>query len=136
MSNSWYHAKSAAAKWGGTPEDYYPIEAFIDSSKETMGDVRHRAMYHHTLGVFLCERIFGTTITVLKKNGTGTILVPVREIAEQHIVEDLGYIPTPSDWLRQMGIQGWMGGKVHRFVGREQLLNTAVITSTDTKENT
>lgn len=130
MSNSWYHAKSAAAKWGGTPEDYYAIECFIDGSKESMGDVRHRALYHHTMGVFLCERIFGTTITVAKKNGHGTVEVPVREIAEQHIVEDLGYIPSPSEWLKLLPIQGWMGGKVHRFVGREELLHADVTNNT------
>ena len=26
--------------------------------------------------------------------------IPVKVIAEQHIEEDCGYIPTPQDWLR------------------------------------
>ena len=99
MSNSWHHAVSASHKWGGTPHDYLKIEEFIDGSKAAMGDVRHRALYHHTAGVFLVERIFGPTITIVKRNGTGTYEVPTREIAERHIVEDLGYIPSPSDWL-------------------------------------
>lgn len=126
MSNTFYHAQSAARHWGGTPEDYYEIEKFIDSSKEVMGDVRHRALYHHTQGVFLCEKLFGTTIEVAKRNGTGTLLVPVREIAERHIVEDCGYIPSPSDWLTKMELQGWMGGKRHTFVGREDLLTKSI----------
>lgn len=124
MSNSWYHAQSAARRWGGSPEDYLPIEEFIDGSKESFGDVRHRALYHHTAGVWLCQKVFGTTITVERKHGE--IQVPVREIAEQHIVEDLGYIPSPGDWLNHMNIQGWMGGKQHRFVGREELLTINV----------
>lgn len=124
MSNSWYHAQSAARHWGGNPSDYLPIEEFIDGSKQSFGDVRHRALYHHTQGVWLCQQVFGTTITVMRKHGE--IHVPVREIAERHIVEDLGYIPSPGDWLKNMNIQGWMGGKRHRFVGREELLNTTL----------
>ena len=124
MSNSWYHAQSAARHWGGAAEDYLPIEEFIDGSKQSFGDVRHRALYHHTQGVWLCQQVFGKTITVQRRHGE--IQVPVREIAERHIVEDLGYIPSPGDWLKNMNIQGWMGGKQHRFVGREELLNTTI----------
>lgn len=122
--NSFHHARSAAHHWGGKPEDYLPIEEFIDGSKQSFGDVRHRAMYHHTQGVWLCQRIFGTTITVQKNHGS--VEVPVREIAERHILEDLGRIPSPGDWLNQMGIQGWMSGAQHKFVGREELFNTTV----------
>lgn len=126
MSNSWHHAVSASHKWGGTPEDFLPIEEFIDGSKSTMGDVRHRALRHHTHGVFLVEQVFGPTITITKKNGTGTYQVPTREIAERHIVEDLGRIPSPSDWLECMNIQPWMGGRITKFVGREHLLTTTI----------
>lgn len=126
MSNSYYHAKSAAHKWGGTPEDYLPIEEFIDASKQAHGDVRHRALYHHTLGVWLCQQVFGTTLVIEKRNGTGTVEIPVREIAERHIVEDLGYIPAPSDWLNHMNISPWMGGHRNRYVGREDFLTTVI----------
>ena len=126
MSNSYHHAVSASRKWGGTPADYLPIEEFIDGSKQAMGDVRHRALYHHTLGVFLVEAVFGPTITIAKKNGTGTYEVPTREIAERHIVEDLGRIPSPSDWLGCMNIQPWMGGRVTKFYGREHMLTTTI----------
>lgn len=102
--NSWFHAKSAAHKWGGEPEDYLPIESFIDSSKQVIGDPRHRSLYHHTLGTYLCERIFGTTITV------GRTQVPVRLIAERHIIEDLGWLPSPADYIEGMPIKNWMSG--------------------------
>ena len=122
MSNSYHHAVSASHKWGGTPADYLPIEEFIDGSKQAMGDVRHRALYHHTLGVWLVEQVFGPTVTITKRNGTGTYEVPTREIAERHIVEDLGRIPSPSDWLERLPIQPWMGGRLSRYVGREDFL--------------
>jgi hypothetical protein len=106
VSNTWYHAVSAAKRWGGEPEDYYAIEQFIDSSKEIIGDVRHRSMYHHTGGVFLCQRLFGTTITTQAGRR-----VPVRLIAEQHVEEDCGWIPSPVHWIKEMGIVPWMGGR-------------------------
>ena len=62
--NSWHHAQSAARKWGGVADEYIDIEEFIDSSKKIIGDVRHRSMYHHTAGVWLCQEIFGRTIAV------------------------------------------------------------------------
>ena len=107
--NSWHHAKAAAKRWGGKPEDYAEIESFIDSSKQHLGDVRHRALYHHTAGVFLCRRIFGEVITVQRENG-GIVEVPVRRIAEEHILEDLGWIPSPNDYWAGMPIRPWMSG--------------------------
>lgn len=108
--NSWYHAQSCARKWGGTAEDYLAIHQFIDSSKQIIGDVRHRSLYHHTAGVYLCERIFGVTITVGRKQ------IPVRLIAERHIIEDLGWLPSPADYLDGMPIATWMGGKQTKTV--------------------
>lgn len=108
--NSWFHAVSCSKKWGGEPEEYYPIHAFIDSSKRTIGDVRHRALYHHTEGIFLCERLFGTKLTL-----GGGRRVPVREIAELHVLEDLGWLPNPADYIvKNMSLATWMGGKQHR----------------------
>jgi hypothetical protein len=114
--NSWYHAVSASRKWGGTPQDYLPIEEFIDSSKQVIGDVRHRSVYHHTLGVFLCERIFGKTVTV------GHVEVPVRLIAERHILEDLGWLPSPQDYIEGMPLKPWMSGSQKKEVPLSHLL--------------
>lgn len=114
--NSWYHAQSCARKWGGTPEDYLPVHEFIDSSKQVIGDCRHRALYHHTLGVFLCERIFGKTLTV------GRVQVPVRLIAERHVLEDLGWLPSPADYIDGMPIKPWMSGAQRKTVPLSTLL--------------
>ena len=114
--NSWYHAKSAAHKWGGKPEDYIEIEEFIDSSKKIVGDVRHRSMYHHTQGVWLCQELFGRTIKI------GKTEVPVRLIAEQHIIEDLGWLPSPADYIKNMELRTWMGGKQKKTIPLEDIL--------------
>ena len=123
--NSYHHAVSAARKWGGTPDDYIEIEELIDSSKKILGDVRHRSMYHHTEGVWLCQRIFGRTITVAKANGHGTVEVPVRLIAERHVIEDLGWLPSPADYIKGMPIEPWMSGSQRKELPLSHLLKGA-----------
>lgn len=116
--NSWHHAQSAARKWGGEPEQYVAIEEFIDSSKKIIGDVRHRSMYHHTAGVWLCQEVFGRTISV----GERGIEVPVRLIAERHILEDLGWLPSPKDYIDGMTIRPWMSGAQRKELPLSHLL--------------
>lgn len=118
--NSWHHAQSAARKYGGDPEDYIAIEEFIDSSKEIIGDVRHRSMYHHTAGIFLCQKIFGRVIKV----GDRGIEVPVRLIAERHIIEDLGWIPSPVDYIKVMDVLPWMSGSQRKVLPVSHLLKS------------
>lgn len=105
--NSYYHAVSSVKKWGGTTDDYIDVHEFIDSSKKIIGDVRHRSLYHHTEGVWLCQRIFGRVITL-----EGGRAVPVRLVAERHIQEDLGWLPSPKDYIDGMVLKQWMGGAV------------------------
>lgn len=90
-------------KWGGVPEDYQAIHDWFDDTKATFADFRHRALKHHSLGIFWCEEEFGTTI----ENGDGK-QVPVRLIAEQHVREDCGRIPSVQDWLSHLAPQPWM----------------------------
>ena len=103
MAHPYHHAVSTARKWGGKPEDYQAVHDWFDETKAHFADFRHRAMRHHSEGIFLCERIFGTTIT----NSEGA-KVPVRIIGEQHVREDLGRIPTIADWLKNLQPQAWM----------------------------
>jgi hypothetical protein len=67
------------------------------------GDFRHRALRHHTQGIFECERVFGQTIA-----NSGGREIPVRWVAEQHVIEDLGFLPTLSDWLSCIQPKPWM----------------------------
>lgn len=111
MSTSFFHARSSVRMWGGTETDYEHVHEWIDESKKTLGDIRHRALRHHTLGVWEAQQIFGVTITTSKGRQ-----VAVREIAERHIIEDLGWLPTPADWLKELPISAWMGGRQRRSV--------------------
>jgi hypothetical protein len=103
------HAKSSAAKYGGQPEDYLVVHDLMDSSKAALADVRHRALFHSAFGIFMVEKIIGTTLT----NSDGR-KVSVRDIAEQHVMEDLGFIPTVETWFKNMSIEPWMHGAVHK----------------------
>lgn len=100
------HAKSSAKKWGGIPEDYMPIHDFMDSSKAALPDVRHRAILHSSFGIYIVEKVFGTHF----KNSDGKD-VSTRDIAEQHVLEDLKFIPTLDKWFATMQIEDWMTGK-------------------------
>ena len=106
MAHPWKHAQSSAQRFGGKPDDYLPIHTWFDESKAVLADFRHRALRHHTEGIFLCEKIFGVAIT----NSEGKE-IPVRYIGEQHVKEDLGRIPTAQDWLTQIKPERWMYGQ-------------------------
>jgi hypothetical protein len=103
MAHPFHHAQSSARKYGGKPEDYVAIHSWFDESKAFMADFRHRALRHHAEGIFMAERIFGVTIT----NSEGKV-VPVRFIGEQHVKEDMGWIPSVNDWLQNLMPQPWM----------------------------
>jgi len=103
MAHPLYHAESSARKYGGKPEDYLPLHNWFDQSKSYHADFRHRALRHHAEGIFLCETIFGVAI----KNSDNR-MVPVRFIGEQHVKEDLGFIPSAADWLKNIQPKAWM----------------------------
>jgi hypothetical protein len=103
MAHPYHHAVSSAKKYGGEPHEYLALHQFLDASKAHMADFRHRALRHHSEGIFLLQDFFGTT-TVLS---TGRVL-PVRFIGEQHVLEDLGRIPTVADWLGRIQPESWM----------------------------
>jgi hypothetical protein len=132
MANPWHHAVSSARKWGGVPEDYLPVHEWFDETKAWCPDFRHRAIRHHSEGIFEAMKVFGTTVTLSTCAKCGRIrgseldlatderclgsnphdfmpkLIPVRWIGEQHVQEDLGHIPTAADWLRRLTAEPWM----------------------------
>jgi hypothetical protein len=103
MANPYHHALSSVKRWGGKIEDYIDIHNWFDASKAHFADYRHRALRHHSEGIFQCEREFGVAI----KNSDGR-MVPTRWIGEQHVKEDLGIIPSLQDWLSCIQPQRWM----------------------------
>jgi hypothetical protein len=105
MSNAYIHAERSAKKWGGEPEDYLTIHKWFDQVKSHLGDNRHRVVLHNAWGIHLAVEVFGDFIT----NGAGH-RVFVKEIGEQHVLEDLGFIPSLSDCLAGLKLEPWLAG--------------------------
>jgi hypothetical protein len=101
--NPYHHAVSSARLHQGKWEDYIAIHEWFDESKKFFADWRHRALRHHAQGIYECQALFGHTIT----NSDGKV-IPVRFIGEQHVREDLGFIPSLQDWLKHIQRQDWM----------------------------
>ena len=120
MSHPLYHAISSMNKFSGTIDDYLPIHNWFDETKAHYPDMRHRTLRHHSEGIFWCEEKFGTYII----NSDGK-MVPVRAIGEQHVIEDIGFIPTIKDYLDNMNQVGWMykpgeGRKVMKDIKKDK----------------
>ena len=52
----------------------------------------------------MLETIFGPTISL----STGR-MIPTRWVGEQHVQQDLGFIPSLADWMRAIRPLPWMG---------------------------
>lgn len=139
MAKPFIHARSSAKKYGGKDEDYVEIHNWMDSSKAFISDNRHRTIWHSSAGIFYVEKIFGVHFDGIQrikekynlpdsfeedmiqfvnesrehgtciKNSDGK-QVSVRDVAEQHILEDYGmkFIPTAQDYIENMEFQDWM----------------------------
>lgn len=107
MSKPWIHAQSSASKYGGIPEDYLEIHELMDSSKKAIADNRHRALTHNSwfIGEIL-PRVFGE-VFYRKSDGKP---VSVRDIGEQHVIEDYAgkFIPSAQDFIAEMEYKDWM----------------------------
>lgn len=99
------HGKLSVKKYGGKLEDYQALHDFLDSPKMCHPDLRHRAILHSSFGCYLVERIFGTVAV----NSDGKQYSP-RDVAEDHILQDVGTIPTVSDYLNHLPMLDWLGG--------------------------
>ena len=103
MAACWHHAVSSARKFGGKPDDYVAFHQWFDHSKEHTADFRHRMLRHHTEGIKMAEQIFGPVI----RNSDGRD-IPTTLLGEQHVKEDLGFIPTFNDWVVCVRPEVWM----------------------------
>lgn len=102
------HAEKSVRRYGGCTEDYQGIHDLLDVSKSVHADMRHRALLHNSLGPFLAERVYGTYVV----NSDGR-KISVRDIAEDHIMEDMGRIPNASEFLSLIPET-----EMHRFARR------------------
>lgn len=97
------HAESSAKKWGGDPDDYIEVHNWLDETKQFTGDWTHRALRHHAAGIQWAIERFGHYL-----NNVNGKPVPMKMIAERHIQEDCGFIPTVADWLQAIEPKPWM----------------------------
>ena len=111
MTAPCFHADSSARVFGGVAEDYIEIHNWFDETKVAYGDFRHRAIRHHAFGIAECVKLFGDFLI----NSDGT-KVAVRYIAEQHVIEDCGRIPSMNEWLETMQPKGWMARATPTFL--------------------
>jgi hypothetical protein len=110
MSNPLVHAERSARKWGGVADDYLALHQWFDATKGHLSDVRHRLILHNSFGILLAEQVFCAALT----NSDGR-RVFVRDIGTQHVLEDLGFVPTLSQCLAEAPCQPWMAG-AHRLI--------------------
>lgn len=156
MAKSDKHAESSAKQYGGSLEDYLEIHEMMDSSKSSHADNRHRVIFHSAFGAYLIQKMFGMDFDKMKqlqhkyqlpdefldelvelfkhnrqngvhwKNGDGK-KVHVRDIAEQHILEDfrMRFIPSLSDYLQNMSLKGWMNNGIgENLTNQDQVSKT------------
>lgn len=121
MSHPLHHSISSQRKHGGKIEDYLPLHNWFDETKAHFPDMRHRALRHHAEGIFWAEREFG--VFIINSDGK---MVPTRVLGEQHVMEDIGFIPTIKDYLTEMNQAGWMfkpgeGRKVLKEINEQKL---------------
>lgn len=97
MAKPIFHAINSAVKFGGKAEDYQAIHCKLDESKSAFPLMSHRIVLHSQYGQQYCSQLFGELIT----NSDG-VAVPVATIVEQHVFEDLGFLPTLEDWFQEL----------------------------------
>jgi len=103
MSKPYIHSLHSAKAFGGKWEDYIEIHDFMDSSKVSIGDNRHRALTHHTFFVHqVLTRVFGHVII----NSDGKA-VSVKDVGEQHLMDDMGFLPSAQDYIQDLPLKHW-----------------------------
>ena len=151
MSKPIIHAQSSVRKWGGNLNDYEPIHSFMDSSKGSMADNRHRALTHNSWFLSnILERVkFSNSGPETSDHRFPTIInsdgrsVSVRDIGEQHCLEDykFKFMPSAQDFLQEMEFLPWMQngmGEVpssHKRIDGKTILKTKKVEKEPTTEN-
>jgi hypothetical protein len=116
MADANHHAESSVRKWGGCVSDYMPLHKWFDATKAHLPDMRHRAIRHHAQGIDWLIEVFGERVYLHLPDGNRLVKadgsyrwIPTRWVGEQHVMEDLGRIPTVADWLRELPMRPqWM----------------------------
>ena len=80
------HAILSARRYGGDEAVHLQVHNFFDQTKACYPGQSHRLILHNDFGIELAARIFGEAY---------------RQAAEDHVIEDVGEVPTWQDcWNR------------------------------------
>jgi len=96
MAHALYHSRASAHRYGGRTQDYLPLHSFMDQTKALVADCRHRMILHNEWGVEIALACFGSHVAS----------IPTRQLVEDHIREDLGYVPTLEQTITALP-PGW-----------------------------
>ena len=102
MSHYHYHCVSSVNAFGGVPGDYAELHRWMDRSRNSTNSIMHRMLSHHTQGISDCVDYFGDVIVI----STGR-QVPTSLLAEQHVREDLGFIPDLNHYIELLTCPRW-----------------------------
>ena len=83
MAHPYHHSLSSVRKWGGSPFDYLPLHSWFD--------------------------VIWTGKALTDNSSPARKVIPTRWVGEQHVREDLGFIPSFADWMRAIRPMPWMG---------------------------
>jgi len=105
------HAKNSAKKYGGVFSDYLPVHLWMDQTKLHVADLRHRVILHNSFGIGLCEAALGPWII----NSAGKPIA-VRALAEDHVIADIGFIPSLDQALAHTAITPLVAPRLRKVV--------------------
>lgn len=95
-------ADLSARRFGGDAKAYLPLHRWFMATCQWVDGDEHLLFRHHAFGSFEAEARFGP---VIAWPGGG---VPTRVVAERHIQDMVGRVPSAYDWLKCLKGQRWM----------------------------
>ncbi|MDN5925594.1 MAG: hypothetical protein L0I29_00790 [Hyphomicrobiales bacterium] len=96
-------ANASAARFGGDPSAYLALHTWFLETRNWSAGPEHLVFRHHAFGIFEAEARFGPVIAL----GDGKA-VPTRVVAERHVQQVLGRVPSATDFLRRIKGERWM----------------------------
>jgi hypothetical protein len=102
--DDWQHCLQSCERFGGLPDDYLPLHQFINSARTVLPDEVSRCILHNAWGIDIAVRCIGATF----RRSSDHVRLSTREVAESHVLRDLGTIPTMLETLHAVPLAKWM----------------------------
>ncbi|MGE0282671.1 MAG: hypothetical protein AB7P20_18955 [Rhizobiaceae bacterium] len=96
-------ATISAARFGGDAAAYLALHNWFLETRNWSAGPEHLAFRHHAFGIFEAEARLGPVIAL----DTGTA-VPTRVVAERHVRQVLGRVPSANEFLKRIKGERWM----------------------------